>query len=93
MYTPLRQPIATAPSITPYASDLHTIPEESGRQITYREFIDTIQQYNTNTVEVRPAIQPVPSPPKPSTKGEKIVKTIICFGILVAVIILICIFA
>jgi hypothetical protein len=93
MYTPLRQPTATAPIITPYTSFLHTIPEESGRQITYQEFVDTIQQYNTNTIEVRPAIQPVILPPKPSTKGEKIVKMIICFGIIIAVIIVIAIFA
>lgn len=94
MYTPLRQPIATAPSITPYTSHLHTIPEESGRQITYQEFVDTIQQYNTNTIiEGRPSIQPEPSPPNQSTKGEKIVKMIICFGILITVIIIICIFA
>ena len=79
--------LATAP---PYTIEDIT----SDQQITYQEFVDTIQQYNSNTtIEVRPSIQPQPLPPNQATKGEKIIKMIVCFGILVAVIILICIFA
>jgi len=94
--TPLRQTGPTAPVITtPYAPQLRTIPEESGRQITYHEFVDTIQQYNSThtAIEVRPSIQPVAIPPKQQTKGEKIVKIIICVGILIAIVTLIWVFA
>lgn len=91
--TPLRAitPIATAP----YTPQLRTIPEDSGQQITYQEFVDTIQQYNSihTAIEVRPSIQPVAIPPKQQTKGEKIVKIIICTGIIVAIVTLIWIFA
>ena len=91
--TPLRAsaPVAT----TPYAPQLRTIPEDSGRQITYQEFVDTIEQYNSThtAIEVRPSIQPVAPPPKQQTKGEKIAKLVVILGILVAVITLIWIFA
>ncbi len=91
--TPLRAsaPVAT----TPYAPQLRTIPEDSGRQITYQEFIDTIEQYNSThtAIEVRPSIQPVAPPPKQQTKGEKIAKLVVILGILAAVITLIWLFA
>jgi hypothetical protein len=92
--TPLRQSIPTAPPTAPYAPQLRTIPEDSGRQITYQEFVDTIHQYNSThtAIEVRPSIQPVVPPPKQSTKTEKIVKLVICAGILIAIITLIWIF-
>lgn len=93
IHTPLRQAIPSAPS--PYTPQLRTIPEDSGRQITYQEFVDTIHQYNTThtVVEVRPSIQPIPPSPKESTKTEKIIKVIICVAIAIAVVTLICIFA
>jgi hypothetical protein len=95
--TPLRQTALTAPVITtPYTPQLRTIPEESGRQISYQEFVDTINNYNRtqNTiVEVRPSIQPVEPAPKPQTRGQKIVKLVVILGIIVAVLVLIWVFA
>jgi hypothetical protein len=91
--TPLRQP---TPVQTPYTPQLRTIPEESGRQITYQEFVDTINNYNRtqNTiVEVRPSIQPVPVTSKPQTRAQKIVKLVVILGIIVAVLVLIWVFA
>lgn len=92
IHTPLRQSLTTTPT-APYTSEVRTSIEESS-QITYQEFVDTIQQYNSNTtIEFCPYIQSQPLHPKQSTKAEKIIKMIVCFGILVAVIVLICIFA
>ncbi len=87
--TSLRQ---TTPSPTPYTPQLRTIPEESGRQITYQEFVETINNHmaTQNTViEVRPSVQPVAHTPKPQTRGQKIVKTLVILGVLVIVLVLI----
>ena len=90
--TPLIQSVQTTPT-APYTSEVRTPLEESGRQITYQEFVDTIQQYNLHTnIEVRSSVQAEALPPKQATKSEKIIKMIVCFGILIAVIVLICIF-
>jgi hypothetical protein len=88
LHTPLRQSTQL-----PYTPQLHTIPEELGQQITYQEFVDTINNYNrtqNTVVEVQSSIQPVS--PKPESKYEKIVKIICVLGVLVAIIVLIIIF-
>lgn len=94
MNTPLR---ASAPAITmPYAPQLRTIPEDSGRQITYQEFVDTINNHmaTQNTViEVHQPPQRVANPQRIQTKGEKIAKLVVILGIIVAVVVLIWIFA
>ncbi len=92
LHTPLRQ---SAPLQPPYTPQLRTIPEDSGRQITYQEFVETISNHlaTQNTViEVRPSVQP-PPPKKTQSTGEKIAKVIIVLGILAAVIVFITIFA
>jgi hypothetical protein len=94
IHTPLRQSAPTSTQ-TPYTPQLRTIPEDTGRQITYQEFVDTVQQHNSThtTIEVRPSIQPARAPPKQATKGEKIVKMIVMGLIIIAVIVLIWVFA
>lgn len=93
IHTPLRQSIPIAS--TPYAPQLRTIPEETGQQITYQEFVNTVQQYNSThtTIEVRPSIQPPQPLPKKATRGEQIAKIIIIGAIIIAVIIFIIVFA
>lgn len=91
--TPLIQSVPITP-ISPYTSEVRITLEESSRQITYQEFVNTIQQYNSyRNIEIHSSVQPQPLSSNQSTKGEKIIKIIVCFGILVAVIVLICIFA
>lgn len=92
LYRPLMESIPRVPVTTvPYTPQIHSVPEESGRQITYQEFIDTIQQYNTThtAIEVRPSVQPLP----PQTKIQQIVKLVICVIILIAFIVLIWLFS
>jgi hypothetical protein len=81
------------PSQSPYTPQLRTIPEESGQQISYQEFADTVNRYNStqNTIEVRPSIQPVPEPRKPQSRAEKITKLVVVFCIVVIAIVVICI--
>lgn len=83
--TSIRQSVQIAPM--PYAPQPDTIPEESGRQITYQEFIDTIQQYNsTDTViEVRPSIQPVDMPPNQLPIYKMVIVQIIILGIILTI--------
>jgi uncharacterized Zn finger protein (UPF0148 family) len=94
MNTPLR---ASAPAITtPYAPQLRTIPEDSGRQITYQEFVDTINNHmatHNTVIEVHQPPQRVANPQRIQTKGEKIAKLVVILGIIVAVVVLIWIFA
>ena len=87
--TPLIQlPVPTAP---PYAPSLQRI-EPSSQQISYQEFVDIIQQYNStqNTIiEVRPSIQPQPQPQiqlKDLPTSHKIAKVVIGLSILAAII-------
>lgn len=70
---------------TPYTSQLY---EDSSQQITYQEFVDTIQQHNSLN---QPRIPLTSTPPKQS-KTEKVVKIVICLGIVIAIIVLIAIF-
>lgn len=72
----------------PYTSHVITIPQESG-QITYQEFVDTIQQYTT--IEVQPITPPLPLQQSP--KAVLITKVLICLAILIIAIVLISIFA
>jgi hypothetical protein len=94
MNTPLR---ASAPAITtPYAPQLRTIPEDSGRQITYQEFVDTINNHmatHNTVIEVHQPPQRVANPQRIQTKGEKIAKLVVILGIIIAVVVLIWIFA
>lgn len=86
----------TVPSAPPYTPQLRTIPEESGRQITYQEFIDTINNYNRtqNTIiEVHPSVQTVEPTPKSQTRGKKITKVLVVLGIIIAIVVLIWILA
>jgi hypothetical protein len=73
---------------TPYSSQLSSIPEEQGTQITYQEFAQTVQE-NT-IIQVRPSIQPVSQPenPKDLPLCKKIAKVIIGLSI-VAIIVLV----
>lgn len=86
---PLRQNQITAP-YTPQP------PSESWRQITYQEFVDTINQSNSYqqnaTIEVR-VTQPVQQPrveqvqPKVISKSQKILKIALCVGIIIAIVV------
>ncbi len=77
---------------TPYTPQLITIPEEQGRQITYQEFVDTVNQ-NT-IIQVRPSVQPVAQPenPKDLPLGKKIAKVIIGLGIITIIVLIFVIF-
>jgi hypothetical protein len=87
---PLRQNQTTAP----YAPEL-TPPPDSWRQITYQEFVDTINQSNSyqqnTTIEVRPIQQATPRveqvQPKVMSKSQKLLKIALCLGILVAIVV------
>ena len=88
--TPLRQSSSRQQLTTPYSSQLRTQVEETGQPITYQEFIDIVAQSNSrqpNTViEVRPSTQQQqPVTPKPISKSQKLLKIVLCLGILAAI--------
>ncbi len=84
------KPKVVAPKPTPYTPLVRTVPESTGRIITYQEFVDTIHQ-NT-VIQVAPSAPPTAQKPQQVLTVEKICKLVILFGILVAVITLILIF-
>ena len=86
--TPLRQPDTRVP----YSSRLS---EETGQQITYQEFLNTINQsssYQQNTgVEVNPPLREQPRQVnlKPISTGQKLLKIALCLGILIAIVVVV----
>lgn len=87
------KPKAATPKPTPYTPLVRTVPESTGRIITYQEFVDTIHQ-NT-VIQVAPSAPPVQQTvqkPQQLLTAEKFCKLLVLFGVLVAVIVLIFIF-
>ena len=80
--TPLRQ--ATT---IPY-SPQRTPVEETGQQITYQEFLDIVAQSNSyqqdTVVEVRPSVSRSQEQ-KPISNSQKLLKIVLCLGILAAI--------
>jgi hypothetical protein len=92
--SPPTVPVRLPPSI-PY-SPQRTPVEETGQQITYQEFIDTVTQsnsyqHNTN-IEVRSSIR-VQQPQqqvvqKPISKFKKCLKIALCLVIIIVIVII-----
>ena len=99
--SPPTVPVRLPPSI-PY-SPQRTPDEETGQQITYQEFIDTVAQSNsyqhTRNIEVQPSIriqqpqQQLPQQPqqqvvqKPISKFKKCLKIALCLVIIIVIVI------
>jgi hypothetical protein len=86
--TPLRQHFVTAP----YTSQP---PSDSWRQITYQEFVDTINQNTTyqqnaiiDVVITPPVHQQHQVQPTVISKSQKILKIALCLGILIAIVVI-----
>lgn len=93
LHTPLRQS-APQPVQPPYTPQLRTIPEESGRQITYQEFCEIVHQ---NTQQAQNVVIQVNNTTQVSTnnnqdKANKFFKIVLLLGILAAIVTLIWIF-
>ena len=91
--SPPTVPVRLPPSI-PY-SPQRTPDEETGQQITYQEFIDTVAQSNsyqhTRNIEVQPSIR-VQQPQqqvvqKPISKFKKCLKIALCLVIIIVIVI------
>ena len=83
--TPLRQT-----TTIPYSPQRTSPVEETGQQITYQEFLDIVAQsssYQRDTViEVRPTVvQQQQQQQKPISKSQKLLKIVLCLGILAAI--------
>lgn len=80
--TPLRQHFVTAP-YTPHP------PSESWREITYQEFVDTVNQsnsYQQNTmIEVPPRVEQ--TRPNSISKSQKLLKIVLCLSIIIVIVI------
>ena len=87
-------PVRLPPSI-PYSPQRTQVPEETGQQITYQEFIDTVTQSNsyqyTRNIEVRPPIrvqqQQQQVVQKPISKFKKLLKIALCLVIIIVIVI------
>ncbi len=93
LHTPLTQSVPAQP--LPYTPQLRTIPEETGRQITYQEFCDIVHQ--SNQQQQQTVVIQVNSTTRVSTnnnqdRASKFLKIALLLGILAAVITLIWIF-
>jgi hypothetical protein len=92
--SPPTVPVRLPPSI-PY-SPQRTPDEETGQQITYQEFIDTVAQSNsyqhTRNIEVQPSIR-IQQPQqqlvvqKPISKFKKCLKIALCLVIIIVIVI------
>jgi hypothetical protein len=93
--TPKSKSPPTAPVTTPY-SPQRTLVEETGQQITYQEFLDTVAQSNsyqhTTNIEVHPSIR-VQQPQqqqvvqKPISKFKKCLKIALCLVIIIVIVV------
>ena len=92
-------PVRLPPSI-PYSPQRTQVPEETGQQITYQEFLDTVAQSNsyqhTRNIEVHPPIRvQQPQQPqqqqqvvqKPISKFKKCLKIVLCLVIIIVIVI------
>jgi hypothetical protein len=91
--SPPNAPVRLPPSI-PYSPQRILVPEETGQQITYHEFLDRVTQSNSyqhTRIEVRHPIriqqpqQPQQVVQKPISISQKLLKIALCLGILVAI--------
>jgi hypothetical protein len=90
IHTPLRQ--STPVQQTPYTPQLRTIPEETGRIITYQEFCDIVHQNNQQmqqnvVIQVNNTTQVTTNTNE--TKAKKLCKVAVVLGILAVIITLI----
>jgi hypothetical protein len=94
--TPKSKSPTIAPVTIPY-SPQRTPDEETGQQITYQEFIDTVTQSNsyqhTRNIEVHPSIRIQQQPQqqqvvqKPISKFKKCLKIVLCLVIIIVIIV------
>ena len=96
--TPKSKSPTIAPVTIPY-SPQRTPDEETGQQITYQEFIDTVTQSNsyqhTRNIEVHPSIRIQQQPQqqqqqvvqKPISKFKKCLKIVLCLVIIIVIVV------
>lgn len=92
---PTPKPTQSRPQAAPpYSPQLYTVPEETGQQISYHEFVDIVGRSNSyqqdTTIEVRSATSARQQvTPQPISTSQKLFKIVVCLGILITIVVMI----